>query len=708
MSSVPISGTPYYLSFAAGGRSNACYSPPSPPPPSAAVAASLDLPILEEPPSTTTPLILSSSAASSSSALAFSPPSSPTPVASLPIAIPVVFKASNDGLNGSKLDAESEKGGAVAGSKPQHGSSLSYDLGTVEKEKDSHIIESLASTPSPIPSSSSSSSSVLSTSSSASSASAAASAASSFPSHVSVGQYGQDAWFVHSRAGSSLHAFGVADGVGGWRSQGVDSGIIARTMMRKCCEQVDGSRELVVAHSAAASASSPATLPFSLPSLLLSRAYQAIKVEGKVTAGSTTACVLTVTPCRCLSQHSHSQHEKERRRRSTSSSREDGLDNEMLLSPPPSPSPKEEEERGAVAAREDGRHELSAEDEAKEGGEAKETQPAVQGVDLPLGGSMSDSDDSVDEPRPDDVSFTSHIAGTAVPASSSPAPSVASTATSPSTSASSSPASQSYKTASAFWSAVEHVIHSSPLSSSRTPAGAASLSAPSPPSPLSASVTSPPPSRPPSPSSPPLFLSCASLGDSGFLLLRHQRVIHRSDIQRSGRIVKQLAVIPPHLRAPIHRYCDDPPSDATLSSHRLEDGDLIIVGSDGLLDNLCSSWTAGSGSGFFVPWGRFLLGGMADRDDEGGDREVIDKQNRKVEGIVKESCIDWEGRQDAQAAAAAGTGKETLAASSSSSREELVRLICDRLVQEATDFMHSMEGKPDDLTVLVLMVGKIK
>ena len=261
-------------------------------------------------------------------------------------------------------------------------------------------------------------------------------------------------------------------------------------------------------------------------------------------------------------------------------------------------------------------------------------------------------------------------------------------------------ASPQQKTSSSFWSAVGHLIdhsHSSaasnaPITSttntttSTTPASASSV------------IFSPPPSRPPSPSSPPLYLSCASIGDSGFILFRHGRIIHRSDLQRTGRIVKQLAVIPPHLQGPVHRFCDDRPTDSTLSCHRTQPGDLLLAASDGLLDNLSA---AGAGNGGrqigFVPWARFFLTGGA-LDDE-NDREAIESQNRRLEGLLKECEIDYEGRdknQDSDSAAAAGGGGDGF-----------VRLFCDRLVSEATEFMNTMDGKPDDITVLVAQVCKI-
>ena len=485
---------------------------------------------------------------------------------------------------------------------------------------------------------------------------------SSFPSYHSRGGFGQDAWFVESVAGSALHSLGVADGVGGWRSQGVDSGIISRAVMEKCMQQVIQSRDTLAPNASTTkvhgkpsppstlstpplSSSQPPTLPFSLPSQILTKAYSRVKDEKVVTAGSTTACVLTITPYRCMPHHQPALNGR-------TDDKMEGVEGDPR-SPPPSPRDFEQ------------RHQLSSEDEQKEG---TGRPPSSNAVPVPSPSPSyidSDSDSDVEE------SFTSHV---------SPSTSMEST----DSTQGGSPPSLSYKTASAFWNAVGQVM--APTSQLSTSHNSTSSLPASP-------MTSPPPSRPPSPTTPPLFLSCASLGDSGFLLLRHHRVIHRSDIQRTGRIVKQLAIIPPHLSGPQHRYCDDAPTDAALSSHRIEEGDIIIVGSDGLLDNLCSSW--GGTAGFFVPWGRFLLGGGGGGEDE-GDKEVLEKQNRKVEAMVKECWIDWEARE--MEGGVKGQG----------GKEGFVRVLCDRLVHEATEFMTTVEGKPDDLTVLVAQVGKMR
>ena len=105
--------------------------------------------------------------------------------------------------------------------------------------------------------------------------------------HISAGQdvytgrpdSGQDAFFV-SRAGNSSNvAFGVADGVGGWADQGVDSAEFSHGL---CLAMAKVAGEL---HS-------PEKKDL-WPQFILSNAYQEIVQEGKVRAGGSTACIAT-------------------------------------------------------------------------------------------------------------------------------------------------------------------------------------------------------------------------------------------------------------------------------------------------------------------------------------------------------------------------------------------------------------------------------
>lgn len=90
---------------------------------------------------------------------------------------------------------------------------------------------------------------------------------------------GQDAFFV-SRAGNSSNvAFGVADGVGGWADQGIDSANFSHGL---CQAMAKVTREL----------RSPDKKDL-WPQFILGDAYQDIVREGKIDGGGSTACVAT-------------------------------------------------------------------------------------------------------------------------------------------------------------------------------------------------------------------------------------------------------------------------------------------------------------------------------------------------------------------------------------------------------------------------------
>ena len=92
---------------------------------------------------------------------------------------------------------------------------------------------------------------------------------------------GQDAFFVSRVGNSSNVAFGVADGVGGWADQGVDSADFSHGL---CQGMAKVAREL----------ESPDQKNL-WPQYILGNAYQEILREGKIDGGGSTACVATGT-----------------------------------------------------------------------------------------------------------------------------------------------------------------------------------------------------------------------------------------------------------------------------------------------------------------------------------------------------------------------------------------------------------------------------
>lgn len=79
-------------------------------------------------------------------------------------------------------------------------------------------------------------------------------------------------------------------------------------------------------------------------------------------------------------------------------------------------------------------------------------------------------------------------------------------------------------------------------------------------------------------------LHSANLGDSGFLLVRKGQVVHRSEEQQHYfNTPFQLSVAPNSLQGVV---LSDSPEAAQASSFDVEKGDILLVGTDGLFDNM--------------------------------------------------------------------------------------------------------------------------
>ncbi|XP_077996290.1 protein phosphatase PTC7 homolog [Glandiceps talaboti] len=75
----------------------------------------------------------------------------------------------------------------------------------------------------------------------------------------------------------------------------------------------------------------------------------------------------------------------------------------------------------------------------------------------------------------------------------------------------------------------------------------------------------------------------ANLGDSGFLIVRGNKVIHRSEEQQHiFNMPFQLSISPPGLEG----VTSDRPESAASSSVGLKESDLILMATDGLFDNM--------------------------------------------------------------------------------------------------------------------------
>ncbi|KAH1025539.1 hypothetical protein HUJ05_010247 [Dendroctonus ponderosae] len=79
-------------------------------------------------------------------------------------------------------------------------------------------------------------------------------------------------------------------------------------------------------------------------------------------------------------------------------------------------------------------------------------------------------------------------------------------------------------------------------------------------------------------------LYTANIGDSGFMVVRRGRVVRRSEEQQHYfNTPFQLSLPPPGYRADV---LSDRPESASSDNFPVEDGDVILVATDGVFDNL--------------------------------------------------------------------------------------------------------------------------
>lgn len=79
-------------------------------------------------------------------------------------------------------------------------------------------------------------------------------------------------------------------------------------------------------------------------------------------------------------------------------------------------------------------------------------------------------------------------------------------------------------------------------------------------------------------------LYTANIGDSGFMVVRHGKVIHRSEEQQHYfNTPFQLSLPPPGYHAEV---LSDQPDSAVTENFPVEDGDVILLATDGVFDNL--------------------------------------------------------------------------------------------------------------------------
>lgn len=87
------------------------------------------------------------------------------------------------------------------------------------------------------------------------------------------------------------------------------------------------------------------------------------------------------------------------------------------------------------------------------------------------------------------------------------------------------------------------------------------------------------------------YLDVANLGDSGVFIIREDQVVHRVHEKSHGvNAPFQLAVLPDHFKGKAY---EDEVSDAVREQFEVKEGDVIVMGTDGLFDNrFCSQIAA--------------------------------------------------------------------------------------------------------------------
>ncbi|RDB21375.1 Protein phosphatase PTC7 fig [Hypsizygus marmoreus] len=85
-------------------------------------------------------------------------------------------------------------------------------------------------------------------------------------------------------------------------------------------------------------------------------------------------------------------------------------------------------------------------------------------------------------------------------------------------------------------------------------------------------------------------LRSANLGDSGYMIIRSNTILHRQPSQTHYfNCPKQLTKLPVNKGQRFPRACVDSPSEADTFRTKLGDGDIVIAYTDGLSDNVFSS-----------------------------------------------------------------------------------------------------------------------
>jgi len=375
-----------------------------------------------------------------------------------------------------------------------------------------------------------------------------------------LGTFGQDSFFSVSHRALGCAVLGVADGVGGWRSNGVDSGDMSRALMR-AARDIALERCLRAALKGATESNQPNhhQLAFALaPSDVLTSAYDRVKASGEVDAGSTTACIVTLTPrpVRIVTQPRPKAP----------------LSSPSLPFPVFDDSPTTFAAFPAITPEPEPDHDESESSGEEMEEEKKEPSREVKLVTCYKDSDMADVANAVALEAENLIALDQPAAAASESSSSHSEMDADDAATSSSTMPSSVaipipisiPATRS--TSQEASNALLQSLSDGEAADSESESGESRRSI----------------------SENEIYMSAANLGDSGWLIFRRiddvYRVVEMSDLQREGRLVKQLAVVPQRFQH--DSYCDDSPAEAMLEAHIVQDNDILVLASDGLWDNL--------------------------------------------------------------------------------------------------------------------------
>lgn len=184
-----------------------------------------------------------------------------------------------------------------------------------------------------------------------------------------------------------------------------------------------------------------------------------------------------------------------------------------------------------------------------------------------------------------------------------------------------------------------------------------------------------------------------SLGDSGFAQLRLNAVHHYSNPQTHAfNTPYQLSIIPPKILARARIFGGDPlsdyPGDASVTTHQLRHGDILIFATDGLWDNLNSTDVLRITSRYMIELQAWEI----------GEKGVVVSEN--IRNLTLDGGIRQEHGPNLQTLLAIAITGEAKMASLNSKRD-------GPFAKEVKKFYPGEEyhgGKVDDICVVVAVV----